>query len=110
MIKKTVPKTVRRGRNPVRNPARKPEREVLPATLANLRTLSKRSQEMLFQCLKLNYEEGGDGTVAIDHDTKEIFIPGAKTVSGNGVEVLRLKPNLVKEFAEVIEEMKAGDE
>jgi len=114
MVKKTVPSTVRRGRKPTRKPepkpARKPEREVLPATLANLRTLSRRSQEMIFQCLKLNFEQGGDGTVAIDHDKGEIFIPEPGTVSGCGVEVLQLKPNLVKEFAEIIAELKAGDD
>jgi hypothetical protein len=105
MVKKTFPKTVRRDRKT----EPKPEREVLPATLDNLRTLSKRSQEMLFRCLKLNFEEGGDGTVAIDHNKKEIFIPDAGTVSGGGIEVLRLKPNLVKEFAEAIAELKATD-
>jgi hypothetical protein len=87
----------------------KPERIALPATLANMSQLSEKSREMLFRCLKLNFEQGGDGTVAIDHVKNEVFIPDAGTVSGNRVDVLRLKPNLVREFAEAIAELEAAE-
>jgi hypothetical protein len=85
----------------------KPSRSVLPATLANLNQLSREGRELMFRCLKLNYEKGGDGTVAVDYGKDEVFIPDAYTVRGGGVEVFRLKPGLVKEFAEAVEDLGA---
>jgi len=89
--------------------SQKPARKVLPATLANLRHLSNEDREMLFRCLKVNYEQGGDGTVAIDYRKDAVYIPDARTVSGDNVEVFRLKPDLVKEFAEAIGDLGAAE-